>query len=484
MKRKVLKTASFISAMCLLMTFSATGCQKKDENALPVLTAGKYEKRELSDYISISGTVESTDKNSVITTELLRYKVSKINYKVGDHVNAGDIVCELDSSDLEKEIADTEKAINDSNTLSDFSYQRKVEILEETRKNGNSQIAAAEKAVNDKRNEYNDAKNLYDQKVDLYNSSISKADDAINKASVSTDETERETLIAEYNQYQALAASAMAEYEQANAAMKAAEIQITALENNLEQTRNSVNSQISAAQYDADTYKLSTNNTDAQKRLDDLRKNLENTKIKATKSGIISTVNVEEGKMCSDGIIMNVQSDSAVCVHVVIEEEDLLKVQKGMRVTATISARPGEEFEGSVDRIVDIMSATGFDGYISINEPEDFRVGMTSKVKIFTVDEPDALTVKNSAIFENKDKKKCVYEAEQQADGSYTAREVEITENTKTKSYTAVTGEGLEDGDLVLTLPKRYKDGEKFDIKMSKSEEKSDNDSNDEKGDE
>lgn len=481
MKIKVLKTTAFISAMCLLMTFSATGCQKKDENTLPVLTASKYEKRELSDYISISGTVESTDKNSVITTELLRYKVSKINYKVGEHVNAGDIVCELDSTDLEREIADTEKAINDSNTLSDFSYQRKVEILEETRKSGNSQIAAAEKSVNDKRNEYNEAKNLYNEKVDLYNSSMTKAGDAYNQAAVCGDENEKEALMAEYNMYQAQAAAAMAEYEQANAAMKAAEISISALENNLEQTRNAVNSQINAAKYDVDTYKLSTNNTDAQKRLDDLRKNLENTKIKATKSGIISAVNVEEGKMCSDGIIMNVQSDSAVCVHVVIDEEDLLKIKEGMRVSATISAKPGAEYEGSVDRIVDIMSLTGFDGYISINEPEDFRVGMTSKVKIFTVDEPEALTVKNSAIFENKDKKKCVYEAEKQADGSYTAREVEITESTKTKSYTAITGEGLEDGDIIITTPKRYKDGENFDIKMSKSDEKNDND---EKGDE
>ncbi len=484
MKTKALKAASFISAMCLLLTFSATGCQKKEKNTISVLTASKYEKRELSDYISISGTVESTDKNSVITTELLRYKVSKINYKVGDHVNAGDVVCELDSTDLEREISDTEKAINDSNTLSDFSYQRKVEVLEETKKSGNSQIAAAEKAVSDKRNEYNNARNLYNEKVDLYNSSIAKADDAINRASVCTDESERSALIAEYNQYQAQAAASMAEFEQADAAMKAAEISISALENNLEQTRNSVNAQISSAQYEVDTYKLSTNNNDAQKRLDDLRKNLENTKIKATKSGIISTVNVEEGKMCSDGIIMNVQSDSAVCVHVVIEEEDLLKVQKGMRVTATISARPGEEFEGSVDRIVDIMSATGFDGYISINDPEDFRVGMTSKVKIFTVDEPEALTVKNAAIFENKDKKKCVYEAEKQSDGTYTAREVEITEGTKTKNYTAVTGDGLEDGDIVISTPKRYKDGESFDIRLSKSEEKTDKESSEEKGDE
>lgn len=482
MKRKVLKTAAFISAMCIMMTFSATGCQKKEENTLPVLIASKYQKRDLSDYISISGTVESTDKNSVITTELLRYKVSKINYKVGDHVNPGDIVCELDSSDLEREIADTEKSVNDSNALSDFSYQRRLEILEETKKNGNAQIAAAEKAVNDKRNEYNEARNRYNEKVDLYNSSISNASNAINQAYACEDEKQSEALIAEYNQYQAQAAAAMAEYEQADAQMKAAEISVTALENNLEQTRNSVNSQISSAKYDVDTYKLSSNNTDAQRRLDDLRKDLENTKIKATKSGIISAVNVEEGKMCSDGIIMNVQSDSDICVHVVIEEEDLLKVQKGMRVSATISAKPGEEYDGTVDRIVDIMSMSGFDGYISINEPENFKVGMTSKVKIYTVDEPESLTVKNSAIFENKDKKKCVYEAEQQDDGSYKAREVEITESTKTKSYTAVTGEGLEEGDLVITIPKRCKDGEIFNIKMSKSDEKKE--SNDEKGDE
>lgn len=481
MKRKVLKPTAFISAICLLMTFSASGCQKKEEeNTIPVFPAAKYEKRELSDYIINTGTVESTDKNSVITTELLKCKVSKINYKVGDHVNAGDIVCELDPTDIEREIADTEKAINDSNALSDFSYQRKVELLEETKKSGNSQIESAQNALNEKRNEYNNAINLYNEKVNQYNDLIYKAGDTMNRASVCEDEAEKEALLAEYNQYQEQASAAMAEFEQADAAAKAAEMSVPILENALEQTKNNVNAQISQAQYEVNTYKLSTSNSDVQKRLEDLRKSLENTKVKATKSGIISAVNVEEGKMCSDGIIMNVQSDSAICVHIMIEEEDLLKIEKGMRVSATISARPGKEYEGRVDRIVDIMSESAFDGYISIDEPEDFRVGMTSKVKIFTVDEPEALTVKNSAIFENKDNKKCVYEAEKQPDGTYTAREVEITEGTKTKSYTAITGEGLEDGDIVLTTPKRYKDENTFDVKISDSES---GNNKDEKGD-
>lgn len=123
MNNKVMKIAALASAVCLI----ASGCgssKKNDETKLRKVSVSKLEKKDFSETLDIEGTVESSEKDSTVTTELTQYKVSSVKVSVGDKVKAGDVLCELDSSELQQQIADLEKVVNDSDALYDYRYEQ------------------------------------------------------------------------------------------------------------------------------------------------------------------------------------------------------------------------------------------------------------------------------------------------------------------------------------------------------------------------
>lgn len=70
------------------------------------------QKGNLDDSISASGTVESSDVSNVTTD--LKYTVKTVNVQVGDMVEAGDVICTLDTESLEKSIEKAKEALADS----------------------------------------------------------------------------------------------------------------------------------------------------------------------------------------------------------------------------------------------------------------------------------------------------------------------------------------------------------------------------------
>ncbi len=284
---------------------------------------------------------------------------------------------------------------------------------------------------------------------------------------------ERASYSAQYQASMESAGNAMAAYEASSAAMKQAEASIKLYQNAYDQTKKEVDSNISSAQYQVDRYSLAgSGSSENEKQLEDLKLKLEKTKIKADKSGIVASVSAEEGKLCTEGIIMTIQSASDMCVHVNVKEEDMLDVKSGMKAVITTSAREDEEYTGTVDRVIDIKGEKGFDGYVNIDDSTDFRIGMTAKVKIILSDDSDKLSVKNCCIFKDEDQK-YVYEAEEQSDGTYKLRKSKIEEGSKTDAFTVISGEGLEEGDLIATSPSRCSEGKTVKIKKLKKDKDS-----------
>lgn len=68
---------------------------------------------DISDSISATGTVESLDSQKVYSS--LSYPVKELYVEVGDTVKAGDLLCELDSTQLEKDIQSKELALQSAN---------------------------------------------------------------------------------------------------------------------------------------------------------------------------------------------------------------------------------------------------------------------------------------------------------------------------------------------------------------------------------
>ncbi len=468
MNRKILKITALLSAAA----FMFTGCESKATGNVPTAKVEEYSRNDLYKTVSVDGTVESTDNDTAITTELVEYKVKALNYKVGDTVNAGDIVCELDTTDLEKEITDLESIISNTDLLSDYQFQQYQKELENAKKSSELQLSKARKDIDDANAEYERKKEEYNKNIDLYNSFNAAAEENKNAAQNCSDPGQAEIYYAQYQQDKEAASEAMSAYETAYSEMITAQNSIASFQNNYDYVKLSVDNDIEQAKYRVDTYSLSSGNSfENKEKLEKLKRSLENSKIKAVKSGVVSTVTAEVGKICSTGAVMTTRSVSDICVHVIIKEEDLLSVKSGMKALVTSNATGKKEYEGTVDRILDIKSQTGFDGYITINDTADFRIGMTAKVKIVTTDERDVLSVNNISLFTNNDGDTCVFEAVKQDDDSYTVIETVVSVKNKTPKYTEITAYSLQEGDLILTEPKQYSDGDK--VQISKAEKKS-----------
>ena len=69
-------------------------------------------KTTLSESITVTGTVESGSVANVTTS--LSYPVKEIFVQVGDTVSEGDVICTLDSSDLEEQLAKRQEALAES----------------------------------------------------------------------------------------------------------------------------------------------------------------------------------------------------------------------------------------------------------------------------------------------------------------------------------------------------------------------------------
>ena len=136
MNRKMLRVTAILCSVCLL----SAGCGKKETDTTKKVNVSEFSEQDLSSSLKIEGKVESTDNDSTIMTDLTSLKVKKINVSVGDQVKAGDVLCELDSTDIEKQISDLEKIISDSSTLYDYKYQQLQKELENTKKSGEIDI--------------------------------------------------------------------------------------------------------------------------------------------------------------------------------------------------------------------------------------------------------------------------------------------------------------------------------------------------------
>lgn len=77
----------------------------------PVQETAEAEKRSLVESVSATGTVVSAQSKNVSVT-LSGLKVQEVNVKVGDSVEAGDVICLLDSTNLEEDLADARTTLN------------------------------------------------------------------------------------------------------------------------------------------------------------------------------------------------------------------------------------------------------------------------------------------------------------------------------------------------------------------------------------
>ncbi len=103
-------TAAIAAAVLIPKGKAAAASSSEDLSLARTVT---LEKGSLDSTVSVSGVVRSGTVSTVTTT--LTSKVVSVNVAVGDKVKKGDVIAMLDTSDLDKQIADKESQLRDAN---------------------------------------------------------------------------------------------------------------------------------------------------------------------------------------------------------------------------------------------------------------------------------------------------------------------------------------------------------------------------------
>ena len=368
------------------------------------------QKGTLDDSISASGTVESSDVSNVTTD--LKYTVKTVDVQVGDVVEAGDVICTLDTESLEKSIEKAKETLADSMAQAEKAYQKAQESLAEAQTNTSevkTEMDEAESAKNDAWSAYDSARSKVssfqteaDNAAAQEESALSALNDAMavaaEKQTAYNDaygawktESDRQ-LAADYQpaggdaeklaglqtameEAQAQLEAATAAQTSAEAAYKQASEQSQAKQQALNEAQNTVGltglqtayqqaqsayeqaqtayeqavKNQETAQETCDDALESYNKSSESDELTDLQEQLEQCTLTAETSGKVTAVNATVGSMI-DGAAATIQNTDSLKVAITIPEYDIESVQVGMtaRITSDVTDK---EVSGTLSQI-------------------------------------------------------------------------------------------------------------------------------------
>ena len=374
------------------------------------------QKRDLSDTISLKGTVSGITKNNVTSKALA--EITAVNVQVGDIVKEGDVLCTLDSSTIKDQVADLERDMSDTNATNSINSQQTAETVSRAQEDQQTRLAAAQKAIDDAKDAYNAQSIMWDKSED-------KSD---------------------------------AEFQSLLAAQKA----VTTAEEDYQKVLETTNRTIEDAQLAVELDKYKTTDSTSKDKLTDLKEQLADCNITAPCGGVVTAVNVSVGDVNADSktALVTIEDTSSLKMVATVEEADILKIEEGMKATVTADAMGDETINGTVTRVVRVKGqSTGSDGQtttsggysveISLDNTE-LLIGMEVKAKVMIKERGNVLAVPYDLVKTDDDGNSYVLIAQANDDGSATAVKKNITVGDEVGYYTEVTGGDLAEGDKLI----------------------------------
>ncbi|NHM32614.1 efflux RND transporter periplasmic adaptor subunit [Neobacillus terrae] len=125
--------------------------------------------------------------------------------------------------------------------------------------------------------------------------------------------------------------------------------------------------------------------------------------ITAPADGVITTIAVSNGERVQSGqVVAHLTNYNFLKTIASIDELDIPKVQAGQPATIKVNALPDQTFTGKVTAIANEGTSTNgvssFDVTVSIDNPKNLKVGMSTETSILTASKNDALYVPLDAV--------------------------------------------------------------------------------------
>lgn len=421
--------------------------------ATNIVQLEKVDKRDLSDFISLTGTVSGETKINYSSTAAT--EITSVNVQVGDVVKVGDVIATLDKDSIQKQIDVLEKSLSNAAALKQNESSQNQRALERAKEDQKTQLAQANDSINSAEEAYTAAQNT----VNSLNSQIKTVSDQLNAAS---DEDTKAALQEKLANLQDQLSSAKSDLTSADSARKEAKNNYTSVKSSTDDAIYSAQSSIDAAKYNQ------TDDSDTQTQLDQLKKQLEDCTITSNSEGIVTAVNISVGDVnTANTTLVTVENNTDMIVNASVTEKDILKLQEGMKAIVTSDALDNQEINGEIIKVVKVYNASnptseqtgqetsgasntgGFSVQIKLDHC-DMISGMSAKAKVVLTDRENVLSVPYDLVQQDEDGKDYVLCAEDNGDGTYTAVKKNITVGDEINYYTEVTGGDLKVGDYVI----------------------------------
>ena len=450
------------------------------------------QKGTLEDSISATGTVQSSDVSNVTTD--LKYTVKTVNVQVGDSVEEGDVICTLDTSELEESIRKLQESLADAKAEAQKQYEKAQASLTEAEENVKStydDMKEAEDERDSAKSAYETAAAAvkgYQAEVDAANADLltklnarQAALDAYTAAGGTVDEngdpvtsatSEAASTAADLSALADALVKANGEYKSAEQTLKTAEANLqtaqsasnyTALssaynqaQTAYEQAKTTYENAIKTsetAEESRDTALENYNKAGESDELEELQSQLEKCTLKAETSGKVTAVNATVGSAI-EGTAATIQDTDSLKISITIAEYDIDSVSEGMHAVITSDVIDGE-INGTLTQISPTASGGGsssstFSAEVTVDdENSGLLIGTNAKVQIIQSTTEDVFTVPLDAIEEKEDGTSVIYVQSGEENGEPVFEEVQVVVGATNDYYAEVSGVDLEEGMIV-----------------------------------
>lgn len=450
------------------------------------------QKGTLEDSISATGTVQSSDVSNVTTD--LKYTVKTVNVQVGDSVEEGDVICTLDTSELEESIRKLQESLADAKAEAQKQYEKAQASLTEAEENVKStydDMKEAEDERDSAKSAYETAAaavKSYQAEVDAANADLltklnarQAALDAYTAAGGTVDEngdpvtsatSEAASTAADLSALADALVKANGEYKSAEQTLKTAEanLQTAQSASNYTSLSSAYNQAQTAYEQAKTTYEnaIKTSETAEESRdtalenynkagesdeLEELQSQLEKCTLKAETSGKVTAVNATVGSAI-EGTAATIQDTDSLKISITIAEYDIDSVSEGMHAVITSDVIDGE-INGTLTQISPTASGGGsssstFSAEVTVDdENSGLLIGTNAKVQIIQSTTEDVFTVPLDAIEEKKDGTSVIYVQSGEENGEPVFEEVQVVVGATNDYYAEVSGVDLEEGMIV-----------------------------------
>lgn len=434
-KRKRKKIRGFIAFSLLAafgIWFSALQLPQVTSDTVAYDFAVPYKRRNLSNYITVSGRVEMRDKD-IISTDVKR-PVSKICCELGEYVKKGDILCEFSSEALDEQKGIYNEMLDDANELEKIQKDFSALSISLAKQQNEVRLLQAEKNR--------------DFAYDAYDSAQEKADEYRELADKCDDEAKKLLYESMYKSFD----------EQLSSLQEA--------KDTADQIYNDLNYEV-----DKFTEQIKSNNyiTSFDKPADEefiehinkIDEEASKSVVKAERDGIISDIYVSEGDYAYSGMLFGIGCIDKYVVKANIRPRDILDVHEGNEVEFTTKLTGDKIIKGKVSSVSQVFNGIGYEVEIEIcdNETEiQLRPNIDAITNIYIIKSDDKFAVQYDSVIEENGEQ---YVFRAIPDGSkYTAEKIKVKTGLESDYYVEILESELKEGDMILGNSQRYSDGQ------------------------